>query len=85
MRVKGCVKSTRNRRKATYLKLAPRFRLKLHRADLDGVLKPLVRHSPPDFGGACIVARGWVYNNKYSNLKNLTIRHLDDIETISRP
>ena len=85
MRVKGCVKHTRNRRVATYLQLAPRFRLKMLRADLDGILKPLVRHSPPNFSGACIIARGWVHNNKSSNLKTLTIRHPDNIETISRP
>ena len=85
MRVKGCVKSTRNRDKTTYLKLAPGFRLKMRRADFGSVLKPIVRSSPPDFSGACMVARGWVYNDRSSSLKTMTIRHPDAIEAINYP
>ena len=85
MRVKGCVKNTRNTRKTTYLKLAPDFRLKMHRADFDGFLKPLSQHSPPDFSGACMIVRGWVYNDRRTDFKTMTIRHPDNVETIRRP
>lgn len=85
MRVKGCVKSTRNTRKTTYLKLTSGFRLKVSRADFDDVLAPFARDSSPGFSGACLVARGWVYNDKRSNVKTLTIRHSDAIETVTHP
>ncbi len=84
MRVKGCVKHTRNTRKTTYLQLAPRFRLKMRRADFDGVLKPLAESLSPDFSGACMIARGWVYNDK-SSFRTLTIRHPDAVEIINCP
>ena len=85
MRVKGCVKSTRNTRKTTYLKLTSGFRLKVSRADFNDVLAPFTRGSSPDFSGACLIVRGWVYNDKRSKFRTLTIRHSDNVETVSHP
>ena len=81
MRVKGCVKSTRNTPRTRYLQLAPGFRLKIRRADLDGLPEPL----RADLSGACLVARGWVYNDRRSHFKTLAIRHPDHVETLTPP
>ena len=85
MRVKACVQSTTDTRKVVYFQLAKDFRLRIYRSRLDDILKPFAEDASLNFSAACMVVRGWVYNDKASNMKTLTIRHSDAIETVSYP
>lgn len=84
MRVKGCVKSTKNTRKTTRFRLAENFLLKVSRIDFDDVFRAFPRPAS-EFSGACLIVRGWVYNDRRSGKRILTLHHSDNVEIVRFP
>ena len=85
MRIQGCVKKVTEDRKKIDLALADDMLLRIRMDRVGSYFEPWLDNLGNRLSRICVLARGWVYNDKRNERYILEVKHPDAVEIFSSP